>query len=80
MYYPYSEAHATCSDVEGTLSSEQANKRLRLFVPAAAEIGQRREAAQLGPRSHLNMVRTALRFGRQVSHPSDPITYLEKVW
>jgi hypothetical protein len=58
---------ATCSDVEGALSNEQASKRLRLFVPAAAEMGRQREAAQLGPKSQLSMVRTALRLGRQVS-------------
>ena len=64
---------ATCSDVEGALSNEQASKRLRLFVPAAAEMGRQREAAQLGPKSQLSMVRTALRLGRQVSlfHQTD---------
>ncbi|DBA76668.1 hypothetical protein WJX79_007357 [Trebouxia sp. C0005] len=55
------------SDVEGALSDEQASKRLRLFVPAAAEMGRQRAAAQLGPKSQLSMVRTALRLGRQVT-------------
>lgn len=64
---------AMCSDVEGALSDEQASKRLRLFVPAAAEMGRQRAAAQLGPKSQLSMVRTALRLGRQVSplHQTD---------
>ena len=56
-----------CSDVDGALSNEQASKRLRLFVPAAAEVGRKREAAQLGPKHQLTMVRTALRLGRQVA-------------
>ena len=64
---------ATCSDVEGALSNEQASKRLRLFVPAAAEMGRQRAAAELGPKSQLSMVRTALRLGRQVTtlHQTD---------
>lgn len=53
--------------MEGALSNEQASKRLRLFVPAAAEMGRQRAAAELGPKSQLSMVRTALRLGRQVS-------------
>ena len=58
-----------CSEVEGGLSSEQANKRLRLFVPAAAELSRQREATQLGPKHQLSMVRAALRLGRQVPAP-----------
>ena len=58
-----------CSEVEGGLSSEQANKRLRLFVPAAAELSRQREANQLGPKHQLSMVRAALRLGRQVPAP-----------
>ncbi len=71
--YGHSLTAATCSDVEGALSNEQASKRLRLFVPAAAEMGRQRAAAQLGPKSQLSMVRTALRLGRQVSllHQTD---------
>ena len=57
------------SEVEGGLSSEQANKRLRLFVPAAAELSRQREAKQLGPKHQLSMVRAALRLGRQVPAP-----------
>ena len=55
-----------CSEVEGGLGGEQANKRLRLFVPAAAELSRQREATQLGPKHQLSMVRAALRLGRQV--------------
>ena len=58
-----------CSEVEGGLSSEQANKRLRLFVPAAAELSRQRESTQLGPKHQLSMVRAALRLGRQVPAP-----------
>ena len=58
------------SEVEGGLGSEQASKRLRLFVPAAAELSRKRESAQLGPKHQLSMVRAALRLGRQV--PSAP--------
>ncbi|KAL3142705.1 hypothetical protein ABBQ38_003006 [Trebouxia sp. C0009 RCD-2024] len=54
-------------EVEGGLGSEQANKRLRLFVPAAAELSRQREATQLGPKHQLSMVRAALRLGRQVT-------------
>lgn len=71
--YGHNLTAATCSDVEGALSNEQASKRLRLFVPAAAEMGRQRAAAQLGPKSQLTMVRTALRLGRQVNllHQTD---------
>lgn len=55
------------SEVEGGLGSEQASKRLRLFVPAAAELSRKRESAQLGPKHQLSMVRAALRLGRQVT-------------
>ena len=77
QYYPPASATqilkslnvVLCSEVEGGLSSEQANKRLRLFVPAAAELSRQREANQLGPKHQLSMVRAALRLGRQVSAP-----------
>ena len=55
-----------CSEVEGSLGGGHVSKRLRLFVPSAAEIGRQRESAQLGSRHQLSMVRTALRLGRQV--------------
>ena len=55
-----------CSEVEGGLGGEQVHKRLRLFVPAAAELSRQREATQLGPKHQLSMVRAALRLGRQV--------------
>lgn len=61
-----------CSEVEGGLGAEQANKRLRLFVPAAAELSRQREATQLGPKHQLSMVRAALRLGRQVHNPPSP--------
>ena len=61
------------------MSSEQASKRLRLFVPAAAEIGRKREAAWLVPKHHLSIVRSALRLGRQVAHASMmPAFYFDK--
>lgn len=62
-----------CSEVEGSLGSEQANKRLRLFVPAAAELSRQREATQLGPKHQLSMVRAALRLGRQVLDTPSPL-------
>lgn len=55
------------SEVDGGLGGGAATKRLRLFVPSAAEVGRQRQAAQLGPRHQLSMVRTALRLGRQVT-------------
>lgn len=61
-----------CSDVVGSLQQEEGSQRLRLFVPAAAELCRKREADQMGPKHQLSMVRTALRLGRQVGTPVFP--------
>lgn len=60
------ECGRECSSGVGGLQQEEASRRLRLFVPAAAELCRQRQAAQLGPKHQVSMVRTALRLGRQV--------------
>lgn len=54
----------------GGFQQEEGTQRLRLFVPAAAELCRKRDAEQMGPKHQLSMVRTALRLGRQVSTSS----------